>query len=156
MSILSLEVSFEEDQLEHHDKLAASKDSSRSGGVPETKGGSTEPPFTLDPTTPIISVRHRLASIVIREVEKMERGEIDELSDQHIDMLHQLARLSVSGSASVSLSESNRSNPVSTQPVPTYAGLLFPPKAVTFTPNDVRSLPRSTGSADVDVAEVSS
>ena len=35
-----------------------------------------------------------------------------------------------------------------------YAGVLSVPKAVTFTPNDVRSLPRLTGSADVDVAEV--
>ena len=32
--------------------------------------------------------------------------------------------------------------------------MLSAPIAVTFTPNDVRSLPRSTGSADVDVAEV--
>ena len=32
--------------------------------------------------------------------------------------------------------------------------MLSAPKAVTFTPNDVRSLPRLTGSADVDVAEV--
>ena len=66
--------------------VGSSKDSSRSAGVPETKGGSTEPPSTLDPTTPIISIRHRLASIVNRELEKMERGEIDELSDQHNDM----------------------------------------------------------------------
>ena len=35
-----------------------------------------------------------------------------------------------------------------------YAGVLPAPKAVTFTPNDVRSLPRLTGSADVGVAEV--
>ena len=84
----------------------------------------------------------------------MERGEIDELSDQHNDMLHQLAGLTVSSSASVSLSEFDRSNPVPPQPVPTYAGVLSAPKAVTFTPNDVRSLPRLSGSAHVDVAEV--
>ena len=84
----------------------------------------------------------------------MERGEIDELSVQHNEMLHQLASLTVSSSASVSLSESDRSNLVSTQPVPTYAGVLSAPKAVTFTPNDVRSLPRLIGSTDVDVAEV--
>ena len=41
---------------------------------------------TLDPTTPISSIRHRLASIVNRELEKMERGEIDELSTQHNDI----------------------------------------------------------------------
>ena len=40
------------------------------------------------------------------------------------------------------------------QPVPAYAGVLSAPKAVTFTPNDVHSLPRLTGSDDVDVAEV--
>ena len=32
--------------------------------------------------------------------------------------------------------------------------MLSAPKAVTFTPDDLRSLPRLTGSADVDVAEV--
>ena len=37
-----------------------------------------------------MSIRHRLASIVNRELEKMERGEIDQLSTQHKDMLHQL------------------------------------------------------------------
>ena len=79
---------------------------------------------------------------------------MDELSSQHNDILHQLASLSVSSSASVNLSESNGSNSVPTQPVPTYAGVLSAPKVVTFTPNDVRSLPRLTGSADVDVAEV--
>ena len=84
----------------------------------------------------------------------MERGEIDELSDQHNGMLHQLASLTVSSSASISLSESDRSYPVPTQPVPTYAGVLSAPKADTFTPNEVSSLPRLTGSADVDVAEV--
>ena len=84
----------------------------------------------------------------------MERGEIDELSDEHNDMLHQLASLTISSSASVNLSESNRSNHVPTQPVPTYAGVPSAPKVVTFAPNDVRSLPRLTGSADVDVAEV--
>ena len=54
----------------------------------------------------------------------------------------------------LTLSESDPSHLVPTQPVPTYAGVLSAPKAVTFTPNDVRSLPRLTGSADVDVAEV--
>jgi len=117
------------------------------------KGGSTEPPSTQT-TTPIASIRQRLASIVDRELEKMERGEIDQLSAQHNEMLHQLASLSVSNTASASLSESERSNPVLSQPVPTYAGVLSAPKAVTFTPSDVRSLPRLTGSADVDVAEV--
>ena len=79
--------------------------------------------------------------------------EIDELSDHNNDTRHQLASVTVSSSASVFLSESDRSNPVPTQPVPTYAGALSAPKAVSFTPNDVRSLPRSTGSADVDVAK---
>ena len=91
MSTLSLEMSFGQDQQEHLDALAAEKDSSRSAGVPESKKGTTEPPSTLNPTTPIIPTRHRLASIFNRELERMERGEIDELSDQHNDMLHQLA-----------------------------------------------------------------
>ena len=100
-------------------------------------------------------IRATVGSIIVNhEPERMERGEIDELSDQHNDMVHQLASLTVSSSASVSLSGYDRSNPVPTQPVPTYAGVLSAPKAVIFKPNDVRSLPRLTGSADVDVAEV--
>ena len=113
-----------------------------------------KPPSTIDPATPILSIRHRLDSIVNRELEKMERGEIEELSVHHDNMLQQLANLSVSSFESVTLSESVPSTPVPTQPVPAYAGVLSAPKAVTFTPNDVRSLPRLTGSADVDVAEV--
>ena len=150
VSLRSLEMASQQ----HLDTSAAEKDSSRSAGLLETRRGSTEPPSTLDPTTPIISIRNHLASIVNRELEEMERGEIDERSTQHNDMLHQLASLSVSSSASVSLSESERSNPVSSQPVPTYAGVLSAPKAVTFTPTDVRSLPCLTGSAVVDVAEL--
>ena len=57
------------------------------------KGGSTEPPSTQT-TTPIASIRQRLASIVDRELEKMERGEIDQLSAQHNEMLHQLLQFS--------------------------------------------------------------
>ena len=90
MSILSLEMSLEQDQMEHLDASAASKDSPRSQGVLETKGGSTEPPLsTFDSATPILSIRHRLASVVNRELEKMERDEIEELSEQHNSMLQQ-------------------------------------------------------------------
>ena len=75
-------------------------------------------------------IRATVGSIIVNhEPERMERGEIDELSDQHNDMVHQLASLTVSSSASVSLSGSDRSNPVSTQPVPTYAGVLSASKA---------------------------
>ena len=104
MSIRSLEMSFAQDQqehLEHLDASAADKDSSRSAGVLESKGGSMEPPSsTFDPATPLLSIRHRLASIVNRELEKMERGEIEELSVQHNNLVQQLASLSVSSSAS--------------------------------------------------------
>ena len=85
----------------------------------------------------------------------MERGEIEELSEQHNSMLQQLPILNVSScSAPTTLSESDPSNFVPVQPTPAYAGVLSAPKAVTFTPNDVRRFPRSTGSTDVDVAEV--
>ena len=135
-------MSYEQDHLEHFDASAASKDSSQSTGVPERKGGSTEP--VSAPNTPIASIRHRFASIVNRELEKMERGEIDQLSTQQNHMLHQLASLSVSSSASVSLSESERSNPVMSQPVTTYAGVLSAPKAVTFIPSDNNNHPPPT------------
>ena len=83
-------MSFEQDQLEHLDASAASKDSPRSQGVLESKGSNTEPPSSaFDCTTPILSIRHRLASVVNRELEKMERGEIEELSEQHNSMLQQ-------------------------------------------------------------------
>ena len=44
---------------------------------------------TFDSATPILSIRHRLASVVNRELEKMERDEIEELSEQHNSMLQQ-------------------------------------------------------------------
>ena len=154
VSTFSLEMSFGQDQQEHLDALAAEKDSSRSAGVQESKAGSMELPSTFDPATPILSIRHRLASIVNRELEKIERGQIDQLSVQRNNVLQQPASLMVSRSASVTLFESEPSNPVPTQSVPTYAGVLSAPKAVTFTPSDVRSVPRLAGSADVDVAEV--
>ena len=54
----------------------------------------------------------------------------------------------------LSVSESNPSNPVpAVQPAVSYAGVLSAPKAVSFTPNDVRSLLRLTGSVDVHFAE---
>ena len=156
MSIHSLEVSFNQDQLEHLDASAASKSSPRSQGVLESKGGSTEPPSsTVDSATPILSIRHRVVSIVNHELEKMVPGEIKELSWQCNSTLQQLASLKVSSSsASATLSESDPSNPVPVQSVPTYAGVLSAPKAITFTPNDVRSLRRLYCSADADVAEV--
>ena len=71
-------------------------------------------------------------------------------------MLHQLASLGVSSSsASVTLSESDLSNSVPVQPVLTHAGVLSAPKTGTFTPKYIRSLPRLTGSVNINVAEVS-
>ena len=137
------------------DSTAGEKDAPTS--AVEAKNGSTDPPAAFNPGAPIDSIRDRLARIVHRELEKMERGEIEVLSEQHNSMLQQLASLSVSSSpaAPVTLSESYHSNSVTpVQTASTYAAVLSAPKAVTFTPNDVRSLPRLNGSADVDVAEV--
>ena len=93
---------------------------------------------TFDPPTLILSIRHRLTSIVNRELEQIVCGESEVLSVKDNNML-QLASLSVLSSATPTLFESDPSNLVSTQPVPTYAGVLSAPKAVTFTPDDVRS-----------------
>ena len=137
------------------DSTAGEKDAPTS--TLEAKNGSADPPAAFNPGAPIASIRDHLARIVHRELEKMERGEIEVLSEQHNSMIQQLASLSVSTSpvASVTLSEPNNSNPVPpVQSAPTYAAVLSARKAVTFTPNDVRSLPRLNGSADVDVAEV--
>ena len=83
MSIRSLEMSFAQDQqehLEHLDASAADKDSSRSAGVLESKRGSTEhPSSTFDSATPIISIRDRLARTVNHQLERMEKGKIEEL-----------------------------------------------------------------------------
>lgn len=89
----------------------------------------------------------------------MENGEIEVLRGQHNARLQQLAGLSVASSpaASVTLSGSNTSitvQLVAVQSAPTKAWVLSTPKTVTFTPNDVHSLPRLNGSADVDIAQV--
>ena len=114
MSILNLEMSFAQDQQEHLEYLdapAADKEMLRPAGVLESKGGSMQPPSsTFDSATPIISIRDRLARIVNHQLERMEKGEIEQLYEQHNAMLHQLAILSVSSSASVTLSESDPSN----------------------------------------------
>ena len=138
---------------EYPDASAAKKNAPRSEGVLEHKGSRPEP---RSPTSnaSIVSIRERLARIINQQLERMERGEINQLSDQQNSILQQLASLSVSGSSSTAFSESDPSNPLLVQPVPTYAGVLSAPKAVTFTPNDLRSLPRLAGNADVDVAEV--
>ena len=142
VSIRRMEMSFAQDQQEHLENLDASsadKDSSRSADVLESKGGSMEPlSSTFDPPTLILSIRHRLTSIVNRELEQIVCGESEVLSVKDNNML-QLASLSVLSSATPTLFESDPSNLVSTQPVPTYAGVLSAPKAVTFTPDDVRS-----------------
>ena len=92
-----------------------------------------------------------MARILNRQFERMEDGEIEELTDQHNSMLIQLASLKVGSNSASAVNVSTDSASV---PVPTYAGVLSAPKSVTFTPNDVRTLPRLNGSADVDVAEV--
>ena len=138
---------------EYADPAAGGKNPLRSDGVQEHKGNASETPAPTSPA-PIVAILERLGRIINHQLKRMENGEIDQLSDQHNSMLQQLASMSVSGSSSAALSETDPSTPLPVQPVPTYAGVLSAPKAVTFTPNDVRSLPRLTGSADVDVAEV--
>ena len=140
MSIPSLEVST---YGEYVDPAAGEKDPPRSEGVKEHKGNLPEPPSPTS-TASIVAIRERLARIIIHQLERMENGEMDQLTDQHNSMLQQLASMSVSGSSSAALSETDPSNPLPVQPVPTYAGVLSAPKAVTFTPNDLRSLRRLT------------
>ena len=74
----------------HLDTTAAAKDAPRSTGTLESKNGSTEP---FNPSEPIVSNRDRLARIVHRDLEKMEHGEVEVLSEQHNAMLNQLAHL---------------------------------------------------------------
>ena len=62
----------------------------------------------------------------------------DQRAIRHNSMLQQLASMSVSGTSSAAISESAPSNPLPFQPAPAYAGVLSAPKAVTFTPNDVK------------------
>ena len=77
---------------------AADKDTSRSGTL-EAKGGFTEPPTAYSPGEPMASIRDRLARIVHRKLEKVDRGEIQELSERHNAMLHQLASLGIFSSS---------------------------------------------------------
>ena len=94
-----------------------------------------------------------MARIANRELQRMETGEIDQLSEQHNSIPTQLASLEVGSSTStaVNLSDVDSSSSVS---VPTYAGVLSAQKLLSIATNDVRSLPRLTGSSDIDVAEV--
>ena len=64
----------------------ADKDTSRSGTL-EAKGGFTEPPTPYNRGESIDPIRDRHARIVHRELEKMERGETQKLSEQHNTML---------------------------------------------------------------------
>ena len=103
-------------------------------GVPEARGSQ--------PGDHLGAMRDRMAKIVDRELQRMENGEIDQLSQQHNSMLTQLSSLKVGSSTSTPVNLS----------VPTYAGVLFTQKSLSITPNDVRSLLPLTGSADTDVA----
>lgn len=76
------------------DNAAAEKTTAAPGGVLEAKNGSTDSPTAFNPGAPIDSIRDRLARIVHRELEKMERGEIEVLSEQHNSMLQQLLQSS--------------------------------------------------------------
>ena len=87
------------------------------------------------------------ARILDRQLSHTEEGEIEQLSDQHNSMLHQLASPKVGFSTSTAVNLSGADSATS-GPVPTYEGLLSAQKPISITPNDVRSLPRLTGSAD--------
>ena len=142
MSILGRETSSsqnDEENREHPNASAAGKYTLVCKAYPEDRESRPEPPLSaFDSATPIISIGERLARTVNHQLELMEKGEINQLSDQHSWQ----EGLSVSSSsASVTLSESDPSIPDHVQPIPTYAGVLSAPKAVTFTPNGVRHLP---------------
>ena len=138
---------------EYPDPTAGENNPPRLEGVEEHKGNLPEPPSPTS-TASIVAIRERLARIINHQLVRMENGEINQITDQHNSMLQHLASMSVSGSSSAALSETDPLTPLPVQTVLTYVGVLSAPKAVTFTPNDVRSLPGLTGSADVDVAEV--
>ena len=50
----------------------------------------TPPPTS---TASIVAIRERLARIINHQLERMENGAIDQLSDQHNSMLQQLASM---------------------------------------------------------------
>ena len=78
------------------DAAAANKDLPHSSETHESKRGCTDPPHHLRPRKfYIASIRNRLARIVNHELERMETGEIEVLSEQQNNMLQQLASLSV-------------------------------------------------------------
>eukprot|EP00904_Undaria_pinnatifida_P002785 jgi/Undpi1/12507/HiC_scaffold_6.g02176.m1 len=74
---------------EYADPAAGEKNPLRSEGVLEHKGGASETPAPTS-SEPIVAIRERLARIVNYQLERMENGEIDQLSDQHNSMLQQL------------------------------------------------------------------
>ena len=145
----------------HSEELPSTAEAKESSpptrGVEETKktpppNEQTTPSAAQHPDLSFQAMKARMTRIVDHQLQRMEDGEIDQLSDQHNNMLQQLASLNFGSSGvPVNLSGDNSSTSV---PGPTYAGVLSAPKTVTVTPNDVRSLPRMTGDVDVDVAEV--
>ena len=119
--------------IKHYpDASSAAKHAPHSQGVPEGKGNRSEPSLsTSNPSTSIVAIRERLGRIVTPQLELMEKEEIIQLSDQHNSMLQQLASVSLSGSSSAASSDPDPSNSLPVSPVPTYAGVLSAPKAVT-------------------------
>ena len=98
--------SYDQDDREYPDASAAEYNVPRLRGVQEHGGNRPEPPLPT-PNASIVSMRERLARIINQQLKRMEKGEIIQLSDQHNSMLQQLASLSVSGSSSAALPESN-------------------------------------------------
>ena len=137
------------------DTAAAREEAPRNSGTHDSKDNGTEP---SNPDDPIATIRTRIASIVNHELERIDNGEIEGLSEQQMGILPQLASVSVASGSAVSLSECNNSTTaVQSDPIQSvfkYLGVLSAQQTIMLTPNDVRSLPRLNGSADVDVAEV--
>ena len=86
-------------ESENVDSTAGERNAPTSGLV--AKNGGTDPPAAFNPGAPIASTHDNLARIVHRELEKMERGEIEVLSEQHNSMLQQLASLSISSTSRI-------------------------------------------------------
>ena len=104
----------------------------------------------------IDSTVNLLHSIVNKDIAKLDSGEIAELSPQTMELMSRLVSLAISESKSSSPAASVQQQETSVPSLAqTFADFLSPEsKRVVITSQDVKQVPRLTGSADVDVISV--
>ncbi len=108
------------------------------------------PPLLSGPSR-LDSTVQLLQSIVNKEIAKLDRGEIDELSPQTMDLMDRLVSVSSQSDSSVAPAAVQQNDPVPSLAKSFAEALSSKPKRVVLSSQDVKQVPRLTGSADTDV-----